>query len=314
MTIARIVLAGLALAAAHALAQAPLKIVVGFPAGGGTDIVARLIADRVKDSLGTPVVIENKPGAGGQLAASLFKSAAPDGRTLMATAPAPIIMSGFRKVEYDPAQDFVPVSIAATFHSVLVVGPATPARTLDDLVAWMKADRARRTYGTAGVGSGTHLLGALLGRQAGLEWVHVPFNGGPPVLNALAGGQIPAALVLLSEALPLHKAGKVTILATVAGSRPVLDPRIPTFAELGLPELNGEGWIAFYAPANTPRPLVEKLARAINEAVRTPEIARRLVEAGYEPLGSTPEFMAERVSADVAKWTAVARSVGLAEK
>jgi tripartite-type tricarboxylate transporter receptor subunit TctC len=293
---------------------APVRVLVGFPPGGGTDIVARLVADKMKDSMGAPVVIENKPGAGGQVAAKLFKSSAPDGRTLMATAPAPIIVSGFQKLDYDPTTDFESVSLAATFHPVLVVGAATPARTLEEFLAWMKADRSRQSYGAAGVGSGTHLLGALLGRQIGIDWTHVPFNGGPPVLNALAGGQLPAGLVLLSEALALHQAGKVRIIATAGTSRPRLDPKIPTFTELGYPEMVAEGWIAFYAPRSTSRVAINKLSAAIVAAVRSPDVVQRLVEAGYEPLGSTPEAMAERVSRDITKWAAVARSLGLADR
>jgi tripartite-type tricarboxylate transporter receptor subunit TctC len=289
----------------------PVRVIVGFPPGGGTDVVARLVGQRMQEIMAAPVVIENKPGAGGQIAARTFKTSAPDGRTLLATATAPMVAAAIQNLDYDPSNDFVPVSLAATFQLALVVGPATPARSLNEFLAWSRADPKRQSYGTAATGSIPHLLGTLLSREVGIEWVHVPFNGGAPLLNALAGAQIPAGLMLLSEALPLHKEGRLTILATAGTARPILDPRIPTFAELGYPRMVAEGWIAFYAPKGTAPAAIERLSAAVSASVKTPKVAQKLLEAGYEPIGSSGEFLGQRMAADFSKWVPVAKSLGL---
>jgi tripartite-type tricarboxylate transporter receptor subunit TctC len=294
--------------------DAPVRILVGFPPGGGTDVVARMLAEKMKDSLGSPVVIENRPGAGGQLAAKLFKAAAPDGRMLMATASAPITLAAFQKLDYDPVKDFAPVSLAATFQLALVVGPAVPVKSLDAYVAWIRAHENDRTYGTAAAGSLPHLLGSLLAKNLRLDMVHVPYNGGAPLLSAVAGGQVGAAIMLLSEALPMHRAGKVAVLATTGTARSAQAPDIATFLESGFPEVVATGWIAFFLPANTPRSAIDRLSGAIAAAVKAPDMAERLVKAGFEPVGSSPEMLGARVASDMQTWGPVARGLGLGDR
>jgi tripartite-type tricarboxylate transporter receptor subunit TctC len=267
----------------------------------------------MRDALGSPVVIENRPGAGGQIAARFLKSAAPDGRTVLATASAPITLAAFQRLDYDPATDFAPVSLAVNFQLALVAGASCPARTLADYVAWVRESATHAAYGTAATGSLPHLLGTLIGRTTAIDMLHVPYNGGAPLLTALAGGQLPAGIMLLSEAWPQHRAGKVHILATSGANRAPLTPEIPTFSELGI-DVVASGWIAFYAPAATTRPVVDRLSAAIAVALRSPEVARQLTDLGYEPVGSTPEALARRMSDDMQKWGAVARSVGIGDK
>ena len=295
-------------------AQEPsIRILVGFPPGGGTDVVARLVAERLKDSLASAVLVENRPGAGGQLVAKQLKLASPDGKTLMATASAPITLAAFRKLDYDPSKDFAPLSLAATYQLALVAGPATPATSLQDYLAWMKVDAKRQSYGTAAAGSLAHLLGSLMARQVGVDLNHVAYNGGAPLLAALSGGHIPAGIVLFTEAFPLHQAGKVRILASSGVLRSPMDARVPTFVELGYPEMVAEGWIGFYAPTGTPRAVVDRLSAAIRGAVNSPEVQQRLVAAGFQPIGSTADDFGKRVSDDTAKWGPVGRSLGLSD-
>jgi tripartite-type tricarboxylate transporter receptor subunit TctC len=298
--------------ATAALAQEPaIRILVGFPPGGGTDVVARLVADRLKDTLATAVLVENRPGAGGQLVAKQLKLASPDGKTLMATASAPITLAAFRKLDYDPSTDFSPLSLAATFQLALVAGAATPAASLQDYLAWMKMDAKRQSYGTAAAGSLPHLLGSLMARQVGVDLNHVAYNGGAPLLAALSGGHVPAGIVLFAEALPLHQSGKVRILASSGVARSSLEARVPTFVELGYPEMVAEGWIGFYAPAGTPRAVVNRLSAAIRGAVNSPAVRQRLVAAGFQPIGSTADDFSKRVLDDMGKWGPVGRSLGL---
>ena len=315
IALARTVLAGIAAWCSIALAQeGSIRVVVGFPPGGGTDVVARALAERMRETLGASVVIENKPGAGGQLAAKQFKGAPADGRTLMATASAPITLAAFQRLDYDPTTDFAPVSLAVSFQLALVTGPATPARTLAEYLAWVRQDPARGAYGTAAAGSLPHLLGSLVGRAIGVDLLHVPYNGGAPLLTALAGGQIPAGIMLFSEAWALHQAGKVRILATTGAARVALAPDIPTFVDSGFTDVVATGWIAFYAPAATARSAIDRLSAAIGDAVRSREVAAQLTRLGYEPIGSTPEVLARRMSDDMRKWGEVARGLGIGDK
>lgn len=300
-----------ALAIGASAGESPIRVIVGFPPGGGTDVVARLVADKMRDPLASAVLVENRPGAGGQLAAKQFKSASPDGKTLMATASAPITLGAFQKLDYDPLKDFAPVSLAASFQLALVAGAATPAKSLQEYLAWIKPDPQRQSYGTAAAGSLPHLLGSLMARQTRVDLVHVPYNGGAPLLAALSGGHVPAGIMLFAEALSLHQAGKVRILASSGTIRSSLEAHVPTFVELGYPEMVAEAWIGFYAPAGTPRPVVDQLSAAIRGAVNSPEVRQRLVAAGFHPIGSTPEDFGKRMLDDMAKWGPVGRALGL---
>jgi tripartite-type tricarboxylate transporter receptor subunit TctC len=303
---------GLALGV-HASAQnGPVRILVGFPPGGESDVIARLVADRMKAALGVPVIVENKPGANGMLAAEALKNAAPDGNTLMVSPIAVTIFAPLThaKLRYDPIKDFAPVSLAANFEMALAVGPGSPAKTLHEYIAWARANPTRATYGVPLAGGPTHFFGAMLGRTTGVDLAVVPYKGSAPLVNDLLGGQVPAAITVLSQLLKYHEAGKLRVLATSGSQRSGLAPDIPTFRELGFESLTGTGWQAFHTTAGTPRPIIDRLSAAIASAIRSPEIVARLLALGLEPVGSTPDELARRITADASRWAPIVRASG----
>ena len=290
----------------------PVRILVGFPPGGESDIVARLLVDRMRTSLGVPVIVENKPGANGMIAAEALKNAAPDGKTLMI---APIAVTVFAplthsKLRYDPAKDFAPVSLAANFQMALAVGPGSPAKTLHEYIAWARSNPAQATYGVPLAGGPTHFFGVMLARATGVDLTVVPYKGSAPFVNDLLGGQVPAGITVLSQLLKHHEAGKLRVLATSGLQRSPMAPDVPTFKELGFAALEGTGWQAFYTRAGTPQSRVDRLSRAIVSAIKSPEIASRLLELGLEPVGSTPDELAERAAEDIARWAPIVGASG----
>lgn len=303
-----------ALATVHAARaqDTPVRILVGFPPGGSADLIARLAADKARDALGVPVIVENRPGAGGQIAAEALKNAAPDGKTLMASPVFVTVISPltYKKLPFDPEKDFAAVSLAVNFQLALSAGPATPARTLAEYVAWVKGDPRRASFGVPAAGSLPHFFGLMLGRAIGVELAHVAYKGGAPLLNDLMGGQIPVGVDVLSEALPQHRAGKLRILASSGAKRSPIAPEVPTFAELGYPQIQGDGWFGFHAPAKTPPAAVERLAAALAGAIRSADVTERLLKLGFEPVGSTPEELARRMAEDRAKWAPIVKASG----
>lgn len=299
-----------------AYAQAPIKgpihIVVGFAAGGTTDVAARFLADKFREALGQPVVVENKAGAGGRIAAQALKSAAPDGSTLLLVPIAVPVLAPlvFKKLGYDPVKDFAPVAHVANYQFALAVGPTHPARTVPELIAWMKSEPKRASFGTPAAGSLPHFFGVMVGQAAGVDMVHIAYKGVAPLAIDLAGGQIPAGISALSDLIELHRAGRLRIIATSGGQRSPLLPAVPTFGEQGFPGIEGAGWIAFYAPARTPKPVIERWSAVIIKAVHTPEVAERLMHLGLEPTGTTSEELVTIMTADTARWAPIVRDSG----
>ena len=296
---------------AHAQ-EGPIRILVGFAPGGGADLIARLAADKMKDTLGVPVLVENKPGAGGQIAADQLRTSAPDGRTLMAAPVAVTVIAPltFRRLAYDPQRDFAPVSLAVNFQLALTLGPSSGAKTLQEYVAWLKADARRGAYGVPAVGSLPHFFGVQFSRAIGVDGQHVPYKGGGPMLNDLVGGTLAAGFDVLSEAITLHRAGKVRIVATSGARRSPIAADIPTFTELGFPQIQGDGWFAFYARAGTPKAALDRLSAAAGGAIRATDVAERLLAIGFEPVGSDAEGLARRMQDDRARWEPVVKASG----
>ena len=292
--------------------DATVRILVGFPPGGSADLIARLAAEKARDTLGAPVIVENRPGAGGQIAAEMLKNAAPDGRTLMAAPVAVTVIYPltYKKLAFDPEKDFAPVSLAVNFQLALTAGPGTPATTLAEYVAWVKGDPKRTSFGVPAAGSLPHFFGLMLGRAIGIEMVQVAYKGGAPLLNDVIGGQIPVGIDVLSEAIPQHRAGKVRVLASSGARRASTAPEIPTFTELGYPQIQGDGWFAFHAPAKTPKATLDRLSGALGNAVRAPDVADRLQKIGFEPVGSSAEELARRMTEDRARWAPVVKASG----
>ena len=305
-----------AVAPAAVEAQAPIKgpvhVLVGFAAGGTTDFAARLVAERIGPALGQPVVVENRPGAGGRIAAEALKRAAPDGSTVllapMVTAVlAPLV---FKQLPYEPPKDFAPVAHIANFQIAFAVSPDHPARTVSEFVAWARSGTARASFGTPAAGSQPHFFGVMIGRATGVDMVHVPYKGATPLAADLAGGQIPAGISTLSDFLGQHRVGRLRIIATSGAQRSPLLPEVPTFKEQGFPAIEGTGWLAFYAPAGTPRTLIDAWSRMIVQAVQTPAISEKLVHLGLEPTGTTPEELAAIMAADTARWAPIVKASG----
>jgi tripartite-type tricarboxylate transporter receptor subunit TctC len=313
-TLALACTAVLALAAAPAFAQVdkPVRLLVGFAPGGSADIAARQLADRIKDDLHQPVIVENRPGAGGRLAAEVVRNSPADGSVLMltpivVTVLAPLV---FAKLPYDPIVDFAPVAQVANFQFALSVNASHPAKNVNELIAWYKANPAKANFGSPAPGSLPHFFGVMIAKGAGIELVHVPYNGGGPMMNALMGEQITAAIDTLVEQVELHRAGKVRILATSGTSRSPLLPEVPTFTESGLVGVEGTAWFGVYAPAKTPEATVRQLNAAINKALANAELRERLTRLGLEPAGGTPADLAARMAQDAARWAPVVKASG----
>lgn len=303
---------GLAIAASPRAQDGAVRILVGFPPGGESDIVARLVVDRMRTSLGAPVIVENKPGAGGMLAAEALKNAAPDGRTLMISPIAVTVFAPLThtKLRYDPIKDFAPVSLAAYFQMALAVGPGSPAKTLHEYIAWARANPAKATYGVPLAGGPTHFFGVMFARTTGVDLAVVPYKGSAPLTNDLLGGQVPAGITVLSQLLKHYEAGKVRVLGTSGSQRSPVAPDVPTFKELGFAAIDGIGWQAFHTTAGTPRPTIDRLSAAIASAIKSPEIGTRLLVLGLEPVGSTADELASRVAEDTARWAPIVKASG----
>ncbi|WP_026436134.1 Bug family tripartite tricarboxylate transporter substrate binding protein [Acidovorax sp. JHL-9] len=288
----------------------PVKLLVGFPAGGAGDIIARVVADKLSTSLGATVIVENKPGAGGRIAAEVLKNAPADGNTVLITPLAPMVIAPltFRKLSYHPEADFVPVAQLVKFPLSIATGANSPYRTLAELVAWLKANPTRATFGTSAAGSQLHFLGVMLGQAIKVEMTHVPYQGGAPLVTDLIGGQIPAAIDQFP--VELYKAGKIRLLATSGATRSPITPDVPTFKEQGFPGVEGEAWFGAYMHAKTPAPIVQRISEALVNAVRQPDVKEKLALAGLEATGlKAPEFAA-LVTADRARWKPVIEASG----
>ncbi len=299
-------------ATAQTALKGPLRIVVGFAAGGSSDIAARLIADKLKDELGQPVIVENKTGAGGRIAAEALKTAPADGTTLLlvpVVVPvlAPLV---YRQLAYDPAKDFAPVTQIATYQFGYAVGANHPAKNVAELIAWMRANPTQANFGSPAPGSLPHFFGLAVGRATGVDMVHVAYKGGAPLATDLMGGQIPVGIDSLSDLVQLHRAGKIRIIATSGAARSPLLPEVATFREQGFPSIEGTGWIGIYAPAKTPKAIVEELSARIVKVVRLPDVRDRLLNLGYEPTGTTPEELSTIMVADTARWGPIIKASG----
>lgn len=289
----------------------PLKILVGFPPGGSADVIARLIGDAIKDDFSS-VVVDNKPGAGGRLALNLTRQSRPDGQTVIVLPSGPMVLFPhvYKKLEYDAVKDFTPVSQIARFQFGVVAGPATPARTVQEMIARARSDPASATYGTPGQGTLPHFMGVLLEQSTGAAFTHVPFQGGAPANTALLGGHIGYKFDVVSETAQLHKDGKVRIIGVTGNSRDPQVPEVPTLKEQGI-NMEATAWFAMYGPAGMSGDALARLERAVQRAVRSPALNRRLVELGYEPIGSSSAELAAAQRADLARWEKPIKSTGV---
>ncbi|OZI77298.1 Bug family tripartite tricarboxylate transporter substrate binding protein [Bordetella genomosp. 12] len=288
----------------------PIKLLVGFPAGGAGDTIARLIAEKLTSSLGATVIVENKPGAGGRIAAEVLKNAPNDGRTILITPLAPMVIAPltFNKLHYNPDKDFVPVAGLVKFPLTIATGANSPYSTLPELIAWYKANPSQTSFGTSATGSQLHFLGLMLSQAAKVDLTHVAYQGGAPLVTDLMGGHIPAAIDQFP--LELYRNGKIRLLASSGATRSPLIPDVPTFKEQGYPGVEGEAWFGAFMQANTPPAVVQQVSEALASAVQQPDVKQKLMQAGMEPTGlKAPEFAAQ-VREDQARWKPVIEASG----
>jgi tripartite-type tricarboxylate transporter receptor subunit TctC len=312
--------AGLLVSAAgfvpRASAQAvkrPVHIIVGFPAGGGTDVIARILADRLRGPYAATVLVENKPGAAARLAVEYVKNADPDGSVMLFTPDFPITVypHSFRSLNYDPLRDFTAVSPAARSMLTYNIGPAVPdsVKTLSDFVAWCKANPGKASYGTTAAGGTPHFVGVMLANEAGVPMTPVHYRGGAPALQDLLGGHVAASVNPISEILPSAKAGTLRVLAVSGARRSSFLPEVPTMTEAGY-NVVVESWLGVFVPAKTPADTVAALSAAIADAVKSPQMAESLAKIGNLPAFQTPAEFAAVVKADVARWAPIVKASG----
>src|SRR5512145_2113195 len=276
-----------------------IRIVFPFAAGGSGDTLARLLAEHLRVSLDTPVIVENRTGAQGRIGVKAVRDAAPDGKTLLLTpiAPMSVYQHVYKSLDYDPIRYFAPLSQVATFDFAIAVGPQVPAKSLKELVAWVKANPNQGTYGIPAAGSLPHFFGVLFGNAAGLDLRHVGYRGSAAALTDLVAGQIPIVVTTTSDLLEQHKAGRIRVLATSDKQRSPFLPDIVTFKEAGF-AIEGTGWYGLFAPAKTTATTVDRLNKAIVAAINVPQVKERLLAFGLVPTGTTPTELANIQKAD----------------
>ena len=289
--------------------KGPIKIVVPYPAGGGSDVVARLIADKLKDSLGQTVIVENKPGAGGRIGTEYVKGQPADGSTMLVVNPALFVVAPvvFAKLAYDPDTDFAPVSLITNYQFCVSVPPTSEIKDVKGLIEWIKKNPNQANYGSPAAGSLPHFFGLMIGKAAGVEMVHSSYNGSGPLVTALIGNQIPIG-VDAYDAQSAYHPDKIRILATAGTARK--KPDIPTFKEQGFPEIEGVGWNAIVVPAKTPKPVIDKLSAAIVKAVKSPDVVEKIQGLGNDAVGTTPEEFAAILKKDRERWVPVIKASG----
>ena len=291
----------------------PIRLYVGFAPGGGTDIAARIIVPYLSKELGQPIVIENKPGVGGNIATEIISKASPDGYLIMLSSVGPLAYSPhIFKLGYDPLKDLTPIGLGVTSGNALIVNPQElKIKTLAEYVAIAEKKPGGLAYGSSGAGSGGHLAGELFAATAKINLVHIGYRGGGPAINDLLGGTVPSLFATIITAKQLIESGKVTALAVTSRSRSKALPNVPTIAELGYPGYEAANWYAFIAPPKTPAAIVNKLNTAINKALRDPEIKERLLLQGLDPTPSSPEEMAAYVKKENILWGGVIAKAGI---
>ena len=289
-----------------------IRIVVPYPAGGSADLLPRIFAEKLWAKWGQPVLVENRPGAGGNIGAEFVYKAEPDGYTLFATAPGPLVVNQnlFRKLAFDPSQ-FVPVSVMAAIPNVLIVNPRVPVKTVDELIAYAAANRGKLNYGSQGNGTTSHLTAELFKSAAGgLEITHVPYKGSAPAMAALLAGEIDLMFDNLGVTLQHVKAGRLRALATCGEKRVASLPEVPAMSEI-LSGFSSVAWFGIVAPPKTPMPIAQTLSAAVAEAIRMPDVRERLAKLSADPIGSTPAEMAAFMKKDAERWRGVIRSAGV---
>ncbi len=301
-------LAGPAARAAEHYPDKPIQLIVPYTPGGNTDILGRVIAQKLGSAWGATVVVENRPGAGGTIGVNAVAKAKPDGYTVVLAAFGNILVakSLYPKLPYDPVADLDPIILVATPPTVLTATAKLPANNVAELIAYARQHPGRLNYGSSGKGTSNHLFGALFAKMAGISMTHVPYKGSGPAITDLIAGQTQLNFAPFPLVLPAIKAGTLKALAVTGPQRSPLLPDVPTVAESGLPGYEGLGWFALMAPKGTPKDIIDKLNAEINRILQTPDVRKNLIEEGAVPVGGTPQEAARSITQGIAKWKELA--------
>ncbi|RJF98086.1 Bug family tripartite tricarboxylate transporter substrate binding protein [Noviherbaspirillum saxi] len=310
---------GTMLVAASAFVQAqsypakPVRWLVPYPPGGGSDAIARTIGAQLSKQVGQPVVIENKPGAGTIIGAETAARSAADGYTIFSGDNGSYVFNSalYKKLPYDPQKDFAPISLIARFPLLLVANPSAGFKDAKDLIGKIKAAPGKYNYASVGAGSPHHLAMEMFKQRTGAFIVHIPYRGAGPAVQDVLAGQVPMMILDLATALPHIKSGKLTALAVASGNRLALQPDVPTLKELGYSDLEMYAWQGIAVPAATPKDIVARLNTEVTKALAAPEVSKRLTDLGIEPLSGTPEQMASYIKSETVRWHALIKERGI---
>jgi tripartite-type tricarboxylate transporter receptor subunit TctC len=289
----------------------PLKFIVAAPAGSSLDVIARTVGDKLKDRFAQPVIVENVPGASGTIATGQVARAAPDGYTILISFNGPLAFTQFlTKLPYDPQKDLTPVILASSQPNILAVNASVPVKNVSELIAYAKAHPGKLNYASVGNGSSSHLTAELFKAMAGIDVVHIPFNGAPPAALSVAAGDTQMLFTIATVVMPQVKSGKVKAFAVTGATRFSLLPDIPTVAEAGLPKFESLAWNGILVPAGTPADIVNRLNHEIDAALKAPEVKARLNNAGLEPAGGPPDKFRALIASEAKKWSEIIRKTG----
>jgi tripartite-type tricarboxylate transporter receptor subunit TctC len=301
--------------AAHAQAPAypnkPVRMIIALAPGGGVDTTGRYLAQKMADAWGQNVVADNRPGAGGSIAAELVAKAPADGYTLLMTSSGITITPSIMKLGYDPRKDLLPVSLAVVSPGVLVVHPSLPVKNVQELIAYAKSKPGELLFSSSGQGSGQHLAMELMAQMAGLKLTHVPYKGTAPSITDVVAGRISMTIASVISTRPFFTTGKLRALAVVGPKRTPALPDYPTVAESGVPGFGYNNWYAVFLPGTTPKPIAQRVQQVIANAVTTPEAQKLLIGQGLDPVGSTVEEFAKMYNEEITRWAKVVKSVGM---
>lgn len=289
----------------------PIKLILPFPTGGATDVMSRILAEKLTSRLGQPVIVENKPGAGTMLASEFVAKAPADGYTLLMAASSLVIApSLYSKVNYDPIKDFTPVTQVAAVIHLVVVNPNLPVKSIQDLITYLKANPGKVSYGSTGSGTSTHLEAELFKKMAGVEIEHIPYKGSTPALADLVGGQTSMMFDPIASSKPYLESGRLRALAVTTAQRSISAPDLPTVAESGLPGYEAMPWLGIVAPAGTPKAVVDRLYKEVSEVLKMQDVKDRFKSLGLDIIGNTPAEFATFIAQDQKKWDQVIKNSG----
>ena len=307
-----VLVTGSAFAQASAYPDKPIRFVVPYPPGGGTDVIARIVQDRLRAALGQPIVIDNRGGAGGSIGTEVVARSAPDGYTVLFTLSSHTINPAiFSKLTFDTARDFEPVGIVCSLPQILVANPQFPANTVQQLIAMAKEKPGSLSFASVGNGSPGHLAGEMMKIRTGTQLTHIPYRGGGPAVTDVVSGQVPLLWVSIPAAAQFVKQKQLKALAVSTVKRSAAFPDVPTMQEVGIADFEVDSWYAMFVPAKTPRAIVDRLNAALNTVLKEPEIREKLLAQGSEAVGGTPEQLGAVVNAELPKWAKLVKDAGI---